>query len=59
MYNLLMGDVPQLQAALSELNQNNCTIVSSFYISDSQQFVIIYDEPVQRQKIGFLTPDEE
>lgn len=59
MYDHLRGDVPQLDEALAEINNNNCTIVACFYISDSQQFEIIYEKPEPKQAIGFLTKEYE
>ena len=56
MYGYLMGDIPDLKEMIRELNSNKCQIIDTFYCSDTNQVVIIYDEPEEKQSIGFLRP---
>ena len=59
MYAYLMGDVTDLNEMMRELNNNDCQIISTFYTTDSNQIIIIYDRPQEKPKIGFLRPENE
>ena len=58
MYDYMIGDVVNLKDLMMELNDNHCTMVGVIYTSDSNQVIIFYEKPEEKQTIGFLRPDE-